>query len=626
MMRAHRTPTRILFALALILILLVGSTQSGVARDRPFSTSKLIAMKWAPVRHDVGLSNDSAGMTGGQFSKEQIESFRCTSAGNPEEAAVDMSCNTTKLGQNYAPDNEIAIAVDPEDPKHLVAGSNDYYYRFNNSTGARQAIVPTGFFTSFDGGATWIDGQIPMQSGNGAGDPSPAFDDKHGVVLMAQLENLGGLGGPNVTQGDISVSRSTNGGRTWSEPVTVMKGTGNSFGQANQAVFYDKEWLTVDNNPDSPHYGRAYLTSTRFLSTRHGAYAESPIFLSYSDDGGQTWTTPREISGSHRSCRYQETGGDDNRDCDEDQFSIPEVASNGDLYIHFLNGQNRRAWEVRFDFDSQIMVIKSEDGGRTFGDPTPAAQLEDGLSDMPYSVIERQTVWGHQIRWTSAGNISVNPENPKDITIVWSDRGTPNPNAEERPRCIFRAPGSPPRYDPCKAGPGSDLDIYMVRSLDGGKTWGPRTTLEHKPGPAWFPWADHKPDGTLAVAWDQDTTAAPADKFRHVLKVGEAPSERLGPVEHPDVSVTHWAGQYVPQPDWPDICGPEGYTDPPVTDAEGKDCNVFHGDYTGLATGSDGSINVVWTGLNRRAVSPQIDFYTGSRHDGYAQDAMFARR
>jgi hypothetical protein len=72
---------------------------------------------------------------------------------------------------------------------------------------------------------------------------------------------------------------------------------------------------------------------------------------------------------------------------------------------------------------------------------------------------------------------------------------------------------------------------------------------------------------------------------------------------------------------WP---GP--YSDPPATNAEGKDCNVFHGDYTGLAVGSDNRINVVWTGLNRFAVSPQIDAYTGGPHDGYAQDAMFARR
>ena len=53
---------------------------------------------------------------------------------------------------------------------------------------------------------------------------------------------------------------------------------------------------------------------------------------------------------------------------------------------------------------------------------------------------------------------------------------------------------------------------------------------------------------------------------------------------------------------------------------------MFHGDYTGLATGSDGSINVVWTGLNRLETSPQLDFYTGDFHDGYVQDAMFARR
>jgi hypothetical protein len=97
-------------------------------------------------------------------------------------------------------------------------------------------------------------------------------------------------------------------------------------------------------------------------------------------------------------------------------------------------------------------------------------------------------------------------------------------------------------------------------------------------------------------------------------------------VENPDVSITHWAGQYVPQDLWPTICGPAGYTDPPVTDARGKDCNEFHGDYTGLAVGSDGSINITWTGLNRFGVSPQLDFYTGGPHDGYAQDAMFARR
>jgi len=593
-----------------------------IAKDRPYGSDEFIAMRLAPSELDPGADGQTD-LGGGQFSKVQIEKFTCSTSGDPA-AAVDMSCNTTEFAQDFSPDNEISIAVDPTDPDHLVAGSNDYFYRFNNATGARQVYVPTGFFTSFDGGATWLDGQVPMLSGNGAGDPAPAFDRKHGAVLMAQLENTGGQGGPWVSQGDVSVSHSVDGGVTWSVPATVMMGTGAGIGPANRAVFWDKEFITVDNNPGSGHYGRAYVTATRFLNGIQGSYAESPIYLSYSDDGGRTWAAPREISGSHPGCTFQSSPGGGATDCDEDQFSIPEVASDGTLYVHFANFQNEAAWEFPEEFDSQLMVVKSTDGGVTFGAPVAAVQLEDGSSDMPFSVIRRQTIWGHQIRWAPYGNISVNPTNPLDVTMVWADRGTANPNATAG--CFVTASGglnigTAPNYDPCNAGPGSDTDVFTVRSLDGGVTWGARTLL-HDDGVAgaheWFPWADHQPDGTLVVAWDRDDVAAAGgDTFHHVLKIGGGAPASLGAPENPDVSATHWSGQYAAQANWPTACG--GTT-------PGKDCNVFHGDYTGLAVGSDGSVNVVWTGLNRSVTTPQIDFYTGQPHQGYAQDAMFARR
>ena len=416
-----------------------------------------------------------------------------------------------------------------------------------------------------------------------------------------------------------------------------MMGQGNAFGQANQAKFYDKEWIACDNNPGSAFYGRCYVTSTLFLSGLHGSHVSSDIVISWSDNGGVTWTPPNSFAAVHPSCTFQSTGPAGSTACDENQFSIPEVGPDGDLDIHFMNNQNESAWEVPFDFDGQLMVMKSTNGGATFSGPYQVVQLEDGLTDMPFTVIGRQSPWGHQIRWNAAGNITADPTNADHITIVWSDRGTPNPNVPD-PECFFAGIGDPPTYDPCNAGPGSDVSIYRSDSFDGGVTWSGRTLVDDAGGRhQWFPWADYKPTGELAIGWDEDVdpdgqpyvakTSPPNDEFVHMLWVNGAKDNLsdLG-LEHVDISVTHWAGQYVPPSRWPSVCGPMPYSDPPVTDAEGKDCNVFHGDYTGLATGSDGSVHVVWTGLNRLEQSPQVDPYTGGLHDGYAQDAMYARR
>jgi hypothetical protein len=642
-------------ATAGVAVLAIASTvfaaSAAEARDRPFSTSRLTVR---PVIDPLDAGSTTGG--GGQFSVSQIEKYRCNVAagaayGSPT-GAMDISCNDAEpYRQDFNPDNELAVAVNPNVPTALLAGSNDYFYRFNNSTGVRQAIVPTGFFTSFDGGQTWVDGQIPEKSGNGAGDPSPAFNGElsgdtagTGWAMMAQLENVGGLSGPYVSQGNVSVSWSSDGGRTWNGPTVAMKGQGAGIGPAKNALFFDKEWLTVDNNASSPHYGRSYLVAARYLNGLFGSYDESPVYFAYSDDGGRTWSEPKEISGANPACTFQNAGP--SGECDEDSFPITEVAPNGDIVVHFATGNVQSDWETPGEYEQTLLAVKSTNGGATFSNPVVIAHLEDGAADTPWSVIGRQTVTGHQIRWQSPGTISADPTNSAHWVAVYNDNYAGTHDAAPA-SCLDDLPGTAPDYNPCDAV--TNTNIYMAESWDGGESWTERIALDTSAGDQWFPWADFRSDGSLAVAYDSNENIADPggdrdDTFNHVLLTIAPRTATSGaavvqgrevlvpngagrqPTEQVDISVTHWSGQYVPQSAWPSVCGPDGYSDPPVTNAEGKDCNVFDGDYTGLAVGSDDDINVVWTGLNRLAVSPQIDAYTGAPHDGYAQDAMFARR
>ena len=81
----------------------------------------------------------------------------------------------------------------------------------------------------------------------------------------------------------MTVSVSQDGGITGDPAVVVDSGLGCDL--SNTQLFNDKEWVVTDNTPSSPHYGRTYLTWTKFISAS-GQYQSSPIFESHSDNGG----------------------------------------------------------------------------------------------------------------------------------------------------------------------------------------------------------------------------------------------------------------------------------------------------------------------------------------------------
>ena len=150
--------------------------------------------------------------------------------------------------------------------------------------------------------------------------------------------------------------------------------------------------------------------------TEKGAYDESPVLFTYSDDAGSSWSKPKVSSGSSpQFCTFQEdqndvdAGQEGQFECDQDQFVYPAVAPDGTLYVHFHNEQNEAAWESKEQFESQIMVVKSVNGGGEWSAPVHVVQMEDSYTgrDYPLNVDGAATLTGHQFRVNPAGNIAV---------------------------------------------------------------------------------------------------------------------------------------------------------------------------------------------------------------------------
>jgi hypothetical protein len=135
----------------------------------------------------------------------------------------------------------------------------------------------TCWATSRDNGATWTHGCLPGTTiyadppGSWAriSDPAVAYDPEHDVWMITGLAINSQVVGKAVL-----VSRSTDGGLTWGNPVTVASG----------GSFFDKEWITCDTWSGSPFYGNCYVEWD-------DAGLGGLFLMSRSTDGGQTWTS-----------------------------------------------------------------------------------------------------------------------------------------------------------------------------------------------------------------------------------------------------------------------------------------------------------------------------------------------
>jgi hypothetical protein len=261
-----------------------------------------------------------------------------------------------------AAQNETTIAVNPINPRNIVAGSNDY--RVFNSRENRNDS--SGWvYTSFDGGATWTNQALPhltFQTGgtgalsymDAAGDPAIAFGP-HNTVYYANLVFSRAIPPEGQQQASgMTVSVSHDGGRTWGEPSILQLDGVTATGQPTPTfVFNDKEWIAAD-----PKTGTVYVTWTKFTFDTEGNYLESPIVVKKSTDFGRTWSEARRVAPSLTGFAGGITP--------YDQGSNPQVGRDGTLYIAYeASVCETAACDAPDDHDA-VVVATSRDGGRTF--------------------------------------------------------------------------------------------------------------------------------------------------------------------------------------------------------------------------------------------------------------------
>lgn len=460
-----------------------------------------------------------------------------------ECSAENGGANTNLDCDDPFPNNEPDIEVDPANPLNAIASSNDY------------GSCCDQYYTTRDGGASWSTGNMsiekPLKIGS---DPVTVFDRKHGTVIHSSLSYMvQHAAGTQACDGDLLVSPSLDGGLSWLKPVVIDDGIGCDLSKLQ--LFNDKEFLVTDNNPASPHYGRTYITWSKFKSA-YGAYLESPIFEAHSDDGGFSWSTPQAISGSSSSlCTFQGDGSAGV--CDENQFSVPTVGPDGTVYVAFENDQNEALWEAGETFDDQYLLVKSTNGGATWSSPTFVVGLEDGSADYPINVNDRQTLSGYQLRVNSAGNIVASPTDGT-LYLVYSD----NRN------------GGRDLADPV-----TNTDVFVIASTDGGATWTAPAQVDAGGGDQWFPWVDVDPtNGSIGILY-HDRGASNGALYHTALAEGTPGSLVKTILSAAPSDPTHSVFFQ--------------------SDAEGCEaCATFHGDYIGLSYGSDGVANAAWTDMS----------------------------
>lgn len=346
----------------------------------------------------------------------------------------------------YLAHSEPMLAENPRNPLNLVGGSKFFtdpqHYRFQ-----------IGFFSSFDGGCTWLDGGVfpGFQTQETTSDISFAFGLQNDVYALV-LNSASVL---NSSESGVSVLTSHDGGRTFGPPVSV-------YDDVSGRSFSDKPWIAVDTT-SGPHHGDVYVV----WSYDHdgfcgdGNYCQENLAFARSSDGGKTFTPVRFVEGHASFCTNPATGrSPHDTTCDAVLGATPAVLPDGTIavafqYMDVMSGK----------IPTRLAVVTSPDGGATWTNPVLIATIHDIAGYFPPDTYRND----------SLPAFACDPRTGQ-LYIAWSDKGP------------------------------VDADILFATSTDHGRTWTPfpirvNDDLSNDGANQFQPQLAVAPDGVVSISF-----------------------------------------------------------------------------------------------------------------------------
>ena len=283
-----------------------------------------------------------------------------------------------------------------------------------------------------------------------ATDPVVAYDAAHGRWLIASLA-FGAEGAQLVVSGSRD-------GRAWSAPVALE-----SPGEDP-----DKEWLACDNRASSRFRGRCYLAYMDFEANE--------LRVRSSTDGGRTWRPAVTVPTGARAPLVV-------------NGAQPVIRPNGDLVVVVS------VFGAIVADENRVVSMRSTDGGVTWQEPVTVSTLNEWPTiGVRAGSLTSVTIGGDGTIYAVWSDCRFRECEANDIVLSTSRDGVrwTEPALVRRPTLgfeydddfilpaiaaaqssrrvaiVFHALRAPTR---CVGGCELALDVWLVESGDGGRTW-----------------------------------------------------------------------------------------------------------------------------------------------------------